>query len=324
MVSLLVEPARLSYDFSIKNGTPFDSVQFARFLAQLRDTLNLIEDSGHKIAVNADLRNSFKNAIPCSVYSDSSLYRLAEEVINRKMSALFMPLVQNGLRSDLKFCFDSINVNAESPIYHEDIYEKWKMLAQCAAVGLVPKWIVRSLGESIFCAEHAILFDVETKKKVVMGVSCNIQTIIDSAEVTKFELLDLFLLNDTVIDVPCSGTGTHSSMWAKQIKKIEDVPGFERQLLRGLAKTRKIQRFQLLSFENKTAAVDDPSIEILNVKINDDGDVMECLLRGKGKKQHSQRINVYTKHGYGSKFNRAFDGVITLKKIEEFQKGKIN
>jgi len=314
----MVEPTCISYNAASHDpskGIARDDLnQFKIFLRDLLKLFSDLKSNDIKIALTSELYDIYNGSVPYSVYSDSSLSRISRELFGKQLSQNSRFVHSYG---DHKLAISMDGANASNPVINEEVYHHWLDLMGLMFLSLLPKCILKSKKDTVFNGTE-VKFNECKGESIIVSVSDRIIEIVAKPEILMWNFVYSEIYNFSHIfikDVPCSGTGTHSSMWGHSIETLNDVPDFERNLLKKLIQTGYVKSITFLAFEKKWSSIETPIIVVNNITSTKNSDIMLCTLRGKGFKQHCQDIRIELIKG-GNLLALLCDNVINIEKLD--------
>lgn len=291
--------------------------EFIKFTKDLGELFNELEKRKLKIAITEELYNLYSCCIPTQIYSASN--GMMKNAVN-----LFSIRFMNLIKVVHKFGdhYNSVDIDPNETenkiLLSTDIYLNWLDMCGLIIKGLLLPDILRANNQiSIFKMDYAHFFN-DDNECVQVNIHDCLENIYNTRTFKAIRLRGIInkSVNHNINDIPCKGTGDHSSIWGKSIRKLKDVPAFERRLLTSLIETGIVKSIQFLGFENNFDSVENPVILINSIDEMTNCDVLMCTLRGKGKKQNAQDIRVETIKGTGKYIIDFFDGEITIQGLK--------
>jgi len=320
-VPILIEPTCLA--FTLVHGQIEDEKEelkeFSKFIiGYLEPLFDELKKGGGKIAVTAEILDYYEAAVPISAYYDTSIARLARETFGLELLQLAKVVHEFGGHS-YNVDFNDSFIDIDSKLLNEDIYSHWKDLAALFVLDSLPRWVLKSRQRTIFPYEKAVL-NLGCRSESIK-VTDSLNTIFNSSDfLTNIFFENIKYSSINIDSIPCSGTGTHSSMWDKKIDCIMDIDRDHRCLFMGLLSLGIVKRVTFSDFPQRSGVVFPPRLELDSVEMGSCSDTIKCTLRGHGAKANSQFLYLNVVSGYGDLMCRAFDGIITLEKLAQIEK----
>lgn len=320
MIPTLIEPSRLSFDMlkpSLHITSQSDEIKLFRdFVQELNVFFEELKKNKIGIAVTKELSDLYKASIPANVYEGThSIFRLAREVYMQKFSKLAVVVHAFGDHSQ-NIEFDETYIDSTLNLHNTDTYLLWMDMSFLAFHQRLIPIVIKSQKHSIFNKDFFVLNDENQKFLLKIDVLENVEGLLETEHFLMLQLSNIFSsFNKDIKDIPCKGTGTHSSMWGQSISRLEDVPKDERNLLTRLLETGVVKSILFLSFEKKYQASPEPLIEIEVVEEMEKSDILICTLKGRGRKQNGQTIKIEMEKGTGQLLSSAFSKQISIEKI---------
>lgn len=323
MYPVIIEPSILSFTLAY-NDTQFtdDDEEFNYFRVFMQRLIKILEDiesKGLKIAVTKEIFQFYQASVPIIVHqqniSNKKLAvtaKMSRDLLLKKLPRLIKVVHEFGNHTH-EVEFEKATIDLKNKLLKSDEYHHWKDLLGINFDNNYLDWCLKSQFNTIFPNDY---FEINNVDKIVrIQVSENIDNISETEKYNFYQLVNNCEFPHEKQVIPCRGTGTHSSMWGDSIRSINDVPAFERSLLSGLISTNFIESITFLDFDTFYSVVSEPYIEIKNIEEKDSSDILECTLRGRGRKQNGQNINISVKKGKGIYFTHYFGKLITINKI---------
>lgn len=316
MIPLIVEPTCISYNAANKGNHIDDLSQLKTFLRELLSLFSELKRNNIKIALTRELFEIYNDSVPYAVYSDSSLSNISREIFGKQLRQNSR-FVHNYGEHTLEVVIDDAYINTNNPVINDDVYHHLLDLAGLMFLSMLPKCILKSTKDSIFIGNEAN-FKESKGDSISVSISGKITEIVVKPEMIMWNFVDSLIDNQGQINIEsvrCSGTGTHSSMWGRRIETINDVPDFERNLLKKMIQTEYVKSITFLAFEKNWSSVETPMIVVNNISTTENSDIMLCTIRGKGSKQHCQDIRIELIKG-GNSLASLCDNVISSEKLD--------
>lgn len=321
MIPTLIEPSRLSFDIvkpSLHITTQSDEIKLFRdFVQELNVFFEDLKKNEIGIAVTKELSDLYKASIPANVYEGThSIYRLAREVYIQKFSKLAVVVHAFGDHSQ-NIEFDEKYIDIALNLHNTETYFHWMDMSFLAYHHKLIPFVIKSQKLSIFNKDFFVLNDENKKFLLKINVLENIEKFLETEHFRMLQLTKVFSsFNKDITEIPCKGTGTHSSMWGQSISRIDDVPREERYLLTRLLETGAVKSILFLSFEKKYQPSPEPLIEIEVIEKMENSDILICTLKGQGRKQNAQTIKIEMEKGTGELLSLAFNKQISIDKMD--------
>lgn len=315
MIPVALEPTCLSYDLA-RDGAAQNidfETDFPSFMRRVQTLLSNLDSLDIGILVSSAVREQLAEYVPTKAYGNTSLARIASELFHSRIYKLAK--VQALLAGDHPVQFDTLSV-VDNGVMNHSFYTSWfDMMKLHRNMMLIP-WIMKSVEKSIFVADETKLVDSSNWEKPIRLAQD--PTIIPSS--AEYMVWSLAMRGQTIADIdqiPCRGTGTHSSMWGRAIRTLNDVPRFERELLQQLLATGWIMSLKFLSFDNPYPPAVEPTLEIVEINEGDVSDSLICTLKGRGSRQNGQIVRMDVVKGIAQSLKGAFCSEITLARLQQ-------
>jgi len=320
---VLVEPT--NFCFCPDNNTDCieneDKVAFKFFVKKFITVIDELERNNLKVAISKELLDIYRYSAPISVYEKKRItdqkYRatvnLARDYLIRKLPKIIANVHEFGNHAfEIDVREDTINSTLD--IHNTDLYTHWFDMVGLAFEKDIFSACLKSEVNSILCNDNFIIANQHYQEKQINVI----EDIMHFKRTKTFQLktLKTKISPQKNINIPCSGTGDHGSMWGPSINSIDDIPKRERTLLKKLINTGLVQSITLLDFNDSYNAIDTPEIIIKRYEEMQDSDLLYCVLRGKGVKQNAQNIKIQILSGNGKLLYEWFNQNITLNKLE--------
>lgn len=320
MIPILIEPTCLAFKLAVSNKDFSDSnnelLEFKNFIKELQDLFKGLEENRLKIAITKELRDIYLSSIPISVYdAKHPIHKLAIEVYTSKLMNSVKVVHKFGAHS-LEIDFDNASVIKNNEIYNSDTYLHWRDMSGLIFENKLTAAILKSKRQTIYRGNTAFICNLSRSLKREVFIYDKLLDLKNSREI-KLQRLSNYIRSVIPLDnIPCSGTGTHSSMWNKSIREINDVPNFERELLKKLMDTGIVKSIKFLAFEKKLDSVESPLIVVNRVEEKSNTVLLMCTLRGQGVKQHCQDIVIEVVKDFAYELVSALDYEISIDKLD--------
>jgi hypothetical protein len=318
MIPILIEPTCLCFDLA-NNNQELDKanelIKFKSFIIQLQTLFSELDNNKMKIAITKELLEIYANSIPISVYkTDNPLYRLVIETYTHKLGSALQIIHKFG-DHNLEIAFEDEYVDKSNQIYESDTYLHW--LDMCGLVFLkkVPTSVLKSDIATIFKGKSAYINDKNGNREELF-IFDELNKVASSRDIKLYRLSRFIRSLAPPCNIQCSGTGTHSSMWGKSIRNVNDIPSFERELIKKLISTGMVKSIKFLTFNKKYGSVETPIIIVNSIEEMDTSLLLYCTLRGQGIKQHGQDILLETIKEGTMDLLFVFDNIISIDNIE--------
>ncbi|MFC3040703.1 hypothetical protein ACFOGI_10630 [Virgibacillus xinjiangensis] len=294
--------------------------EFKAFVNNLTKMIDSIEKENYKIAVSKDLFSLYFESVPISIYQQhtihdqayKSLVKLAKDYFIRKLPKMMKTIHKFGDNS-FEVSIDTKTINEDLNLHNTELYLNWIDMVGLEFKGQFFSSCLKSTYNTILNQKtFRIINDANQKEEIDV---INEVSKFKNSPVIKLKLLKSKLVKPS-FPVPCSGTGDHGSMWGPSIRSINDIPKMERDLLIRLIDTGLIKSITLLDFDNSYPAVNSAEIILKRMQQMDQDDVLYCILRGKGTKQHAQNIKLQVKKGTGQLIYDWFYPSISMSKLD--------
>lgn len=315
MNSILTEPSLLSYDLYL-NQNQHSIENFKKFIKNLGDILNFLEQNKMRIALSKDLYGEILKKIPTEIYQNKPPYSLAKNLYSRKFHR-FVKCVHERGDHNLTINFNS-SLEENNSLIDTECYILWKDLIGVIERDLLQKEFIKSEDSSAFQEEEVEINltnkDGNCKKSYLKSMKKD--EILEKSKtlwLIKY-IKEMEKIVKITVNVECKSTGDHGNMWNHgSIATINDVPTLERRILKKLIELKSVKEIKFLDFSGTKAPVSKAFLEIKNIEDN----CMLCLLRGKGDRKNCQNIKILFQDNFSEILGNIFETEITEEKIEK-------
>jgi len=319
MISILIEPTCLDFKLAVNNMNFIDLgeeiIEFKSFTKELQELFKNLEENRMRIAVTKELLDIYLCSVPISVYNaQHPLHRLAIEVYTNKLKRLVKVVHKFGDHA-LEVSFDDSGLMQDNQIYSSDAYLHWNDMSGLIFKNKLPAIILKANRLTIF-RENTIFICETGGNRIEVILHNKLSELSNSREIRLYRLAQYVQTAEPSMNIPCCGTGTHSSMWGNSIREINDIPHFERELIKKLMDTGLIKSIKFLAFDKKLDSVGSPLIVVNRIEEKTNAVLLMCTLRGQGVKQHCQEIVIEVEKDFAIELVMALDHKISIDKLD--------
>lgn len=324
MIPIAIEPTRLAYGLSCSmKGCSATSgeelINFVRGGMALYEELKRL-DLG--VAMTPDLMQECDRQFPYQAVASEEYSSAVRAVMSQAMRAFQLKrerwrVVHEYGQHEKEVTIAAGVSDSMGMLANDELYLHWQDMLGLILMGNLPPFILNGADATVFCADQCTIQTTSSPKEdVTVHVSPDLGSECSNRGLALWRLAHLIRNEGQSAQerVPCSGTGTHSSMWKRSVRSLGDVPEPERVLLEDIAALGIVKEYRLLDYDSPDSPTKSPEIKSLQVK---NEYVLMGRLHGAGKNQNAQEIEIHLRLDCATQLKAAMGDSIDAPKLSQ-------